>query len=304
MNNRQIEEALDKIKQQNATELPGEILEALNHISVLVPAVMPKGTNPEIMKKMLQEPGKDHKLPEGANPQPCLLENSNGESLLPAFTSEREMKKSEKAPKFPLVLTLDYPACVRFVQANDKLSGIVLNAFTHNVILRPQKRKETGKDDTQLTVQQYHLMLRQRMESFLLPKTLFEKKAAFVDELCKKKGECLRWLYDTLYDGEIACPYMAEEFEFMILNLKEDLMLCQITMPKKNLTQNMCPSVIFAWNATEQKLWYYAIVLVGGNQEAHLFEVYENGKNVDLGKAPAEGSELSTVIDLIQGSNE
>ncbi|MDD7404112.1 MAG: SseB family protein [Butyribacter sp.] len=304
MNHKEIEAALDELKRQKKTQLPADVLEALNKLTVVVPAVMPKGTSPEILKKMLTNPGKDRPLPEGVNPHPCIFENQEGESLLPVFTSEAELKKAKNVPNFPLLLNMDFQSCIHFVQRNPKVTGIVLNAYTHNVIMHLNPNAASGNQEKKVTIEQYHYMMRQRFESSVLPKQLFEQKEAFIQKLANEKGECLKALYDEIYDGEIACPYVEEDFEFMFLNLREDFMVCQITMPAKNLAVKMCPSAIFAWNKTQKKIWYYAIVLSGGQNQAHLFEVYENGKNADLGEAPVQGNEISTVLDLIQGAND
>lgn len=301
MNHKELEAALDKFKQNQENIEPDEVFGLLHGHIMAVPAVMPKNTSPEIMKKMLQNPGKSHVIPEGANPQPCILESTNGEKFLPVFTSEEEMRKGKNAPNFPLTLNLPFESCIELFQQLDGLSGVAINAYTHNFVFHGNK--ETLKEKkTEVTIEEYHYILRQRLESFLLPKQLFEKKEEFVTKLCNEKGECIRELYDQLYDGEIACPYTADDFEFMILNISEDLLLGQISMPKKNRTNLSCSSVIYAWDKKQKKIWYYAIVLGVQNESAHLFEVHEDGKNTDLGEAPAEGSELSKVMELIQGA--
>lgn len=305
MNHKELEAALNQFKAKKSRQ-PEELLTLLRKNHVVVPAVMPKNTSPEIMRKMLQNPGKSHAIPEGANPQPCIFENANKEKFLPIFTSEEEMKNGKDVPSFPLSLNLPFEACMQLMQKNNEISGIVINAYTHNIIFRINNNQELPKDlDSKVSLEQYHIILRQRLESFLLPKQLFEGKEEFVTKLCKDRGNCIKELYDGLYDAEIACPYVVDDFEFMVLNISEDLLLGQITMPKKNLVPQTCPSVIFAWNQKLKKVWYYAIVLSAKEELARLFEVHENGKNTDLGEAPAEGSELSAIMDLIQEkSNE
>ncbi len=299
MNHKEIEAALDKIKKKMNQQVSQEIMDAIQHSTVIVPAVMPKDTDPGILRQML----KNQALPKGANPQPCFLENKEGESVLPIFTSEEEMRRSKNAPAFPLLLHMDFSECMKLVLKHKKLSGIVINPFTHNIILRPNKNNRTvGQEQKTASPQQYHFMKRQQLEAFLLPKQLFEKKEAFMKEMIEKKGDYIKELYDTLYDAELACPYTADDFDCMFLNIREDLMVGQITMPQKYLMEKTCPIVFLAWDTTQEQFWYYAVVLVGAKAEPHLFEVHEDGKNTDLGKAPAEGSELSTVINLIQGA--
>lgn len=304
MNIEKLEELLDKAKAEQLKSLPPEITNALMEQNVIVPAYMPQNTDPKILKEMLKNFEKEQKLPPNASPKPCILENSKGEKLFPVFTSEKELHRNKTAPKFPIQLNMPYQACVQIVEKDPNLLGIVLNPYSHNVILQPNRNSDNEKGQTkQVTIEEYHFILRQRMESFVLPKQLFEKKESFVKELIRDKGNIIKALYEELYDGEIACPYTADDFEFMFMNLSDDFMLCQITMPDTKHRPNTCPLIIFAWDKTKNKIWYYAIVLIS-NQKPHLFRVYENGKNADLGTAPSEGNELSTVIDLIKGADE
>ena len=153
----------------------------------------------------------------------------------------------------------------------------------------------------QVSLEEFHHLTRNKMESFYLPKKLFTEKEEMVSRLCKEQGDYMKELYDELYTTEVACPYTAENFEFMPLNISEDLLLVQIIMPREFLMLNTCSSVFVAWDQKEQKVWYYAIVLEGPEKGIHLHQLLEDGKDVDLGQAPSEGSELSTILDLIQG---
>ena len=52
------------------------------------------------------------------------------------------------------------------------------------------------------------------------------------------------------------------------------------------------------WNPQEELARYFGIVL-GKNGDAHIMEAKADGTKQDLGDAPAEGSELQYLIDLI-----
>lgn len=300
MDNKKLEKMLEqmKAKGQGNSEHSQEFMDLLKASSVVVPAVMPKNTNPEIMRQMLQNPGKEQAIPEGAHPQPCILENEKKQKFLAVFTSEEEMRKSSKAPKFPLTLNMPFQSCMELLKKSPEIVGAVINPFTHNVIFQLNKKEKP--QSVQVTLEQFHILTRQKMESFYLPKNLFEKKGEMITKLSTNQGECMKELYEELYTTEVACPYVPEDFEFMCLNISEDLLLIQITMPPKNIAKNTCPSVFCAWNRKEDKIWYYAIVNGGPDTENHLHQLLEDGKDVDLGVAPSEGSELSTVLDLIQ----
>lgn len=301
MENKKLEKMLDEMKANGKNQLQEEFVALLKQSTVVVPALMPRDTNPEIMCQLLQNPGKTLAIPQGANPQPCILEDGEGKKFLAIFTSETEMKKNSNAPKFPVTLNLAFENCIDLVRKNPEITGAVINPFTHNVIFRVEETKNQQPQTIQVTIEQFHHLTRQKMEAFYLPKSLFEQKAELIGRLQKEQGNCLKEMYEELYDTEVACPYVPEDFEFMCLNISEELLLLRITMPEKYLTDNTCPCVMVGWNAVREELWYYSILLVP-NGKAQLHQRLEDGQDVNLGEAPAEGSELSTVIDLIQGA--
>lgn len=301
MENKKLEKLMNDMKAKGDGTLSEEFLEMLKNAVVCVPAVMPRDTKPEVMKKLLQNPGQMQAIPEGAHPQPCILENEKHEKFLAVFTSETELNKGKKAPKFPLYLNMEFSSCIDFLKQRPDITGAVINAYTHNVIFQLNEQKKPQTKTIQVSLEEFHHLTRNKMESFYLPKKLFEGKGEVISRLCKEQGEYMKELYEELYTTEVACPYTAEDFEFMPLNINEDLLFVQITMPGKYLMLNTCPSVFAAWDQKEQKIWYYAIVMGGPEKGLRLHQLLEDGKDSDLGEAPSEGSELSTILDLIQG---
>jgi hypothetical protein len=298
MDNSKLEKLLEEMKAAGGDEQKEAFFSLLNTSKVIVPAVMPKNTSPEIMRQMLQNAGKEQAIPEGAHPQPCVLENEQKEKFLPVFTSEQELRKSANAPNFPLTLNLDFKVCIDLLQKSKDIKGAVINPYTHNVVFRINEPKQ--QKEIQVTVEQFHELTRNKLESFYLPKKLFTQKKEIVQKLCEGKGAYVKELYEELYTTEVACPYTEEDFDVMSLNISEDLVLVQIIMPPKYAVANTCPAVFAAWDKKAEKIWYYAIVLAATNQEKQLHELKEDGTHINLGAAPSEGSELSTVLDLIQ----
>ena len=72
--NRKIEKLLDQMKDTQSTELATQLTEALAESHVYVPAIMPRDTKPEVLRKMMENPGVETAIPEGAQPQPCILQ--------------------------------------------------------------------------------------------------------------------------------------------------------------------------------------------------------------------------------------
>lgn len=298
MNNKKLEQILEELKAKG--EAPSaEVLDMIKNTNVISPALLPKDTPPEIMRRMLQNPGKPQMIPGGIKPQPCILENGNGEKFLAVFTSEQEMKKNKNAPAFPLLMNVSFQNCIDLIRKNPEIDGAVINPYTQNIILHIAENKPQ-RETIQVTLEQFHMMSRQKFEAYFLPKNLFDRKAESIERLQKEEGEFLRELYEGVYETEVACPYTPEDFECMSLNISDDLMLVRITMPAKNLVTGTCSCVLVGWNPKSEQVWYYAILLTEDGK-AHLHERKEDGTDVDLGPAPSEGSEMTAVIDLIQG---
>lgn len=302
MENKELEKMIDDLKAAGAGQPSEEFIEKLKASYVVVPALMPPDTDPEIMKRLLQNPGKELAIPDRVNPQPCLLENAQGDKLLAVFTSEKEMHKNKEAPKFPITMRVAFEDCIKLIRKSDEILGAVINPFTHNMVFRVEENTSSKQNQTvQITAGQFHNLTRQRMEANYLPRTLFDKKEEAVMRLRDERGEYLRLLYEDLYNTELACPYAAEDFEVMSLNISEELLLMRISMPQLNLGERTCPCVFVGWNGKAQKVWYYAVVIEKGRNHI-LHELKEDGTFETLGKAPEEGSELTTIIDLIQGA--
>ena len=65
-------EALDAMKNEKNKENAERLTKLLEDVEVLVPAVMPKNTDPAILKQMSStSPDTPQPIPEGAQPLPC-----------------------------------------------------------------------------------------------------------------------------------------------------------------------------------------------------------------------------------------
>ena len=61
--NKKIEKILDQMKDTQSTELATQLTEALAESHVYVPAIMPRDTKPEVLKKMMENPGVETAIP-------------------------------------------------------------------------------------------------------------------------------------------------------------------------------------------------------------------------------------------------
>jgi len=303
MANKKLERMMEEMKGQKSDVMSQELMDELRRGQLVMPGVFPKNISPEAMGRALDAMKKHQPLPKGVTPAPCIIHNGQGEEYLPLFTSVEEMEKGKKA--FPLSLNVTFDAAGEIVRHNDNIAGVVINPFSHNLVMHlnreklDQKMEEGQKEE--ITVEQYHALARRQLETAYLPSQLFQKKEPMVKKLCAEKGKLLKEMYEELYQEEIACPYTEEDFELLTLNISDALQITQIAMPEKNRYPHLCHSVIFGFDREKNKIWYYAIVYEGKNLPSSLVQVMETGEPKNLGEAPAEGSEITRVMELIQG---
>lgn len=295
---------LERMKRQKSNSISEEMMAELSKAELVLPGILPRNISPEAMKQFIDSQNANKPLPQGVNPEPCIIQNSQGESFLPLFTSAEEMNKGDKP--FPLFLNVTLDMAAQLMRDNPDLAGVVINPFTHNLLMKMKEEnapKEQPGQTGEITLEQYHALARRQMESAYLPSRLFQQKGDFVEELCREKGGLMRKMYEELYQQEIACPYTEEDFECITLNISEDFMISQIIMPEKNRYPHLCRSVIYGFDRKKNKMWYYAIVYEGREKPLSLVRVQETGEPEDLGEAPPEGSEITKVLELIQSEN-
>ena len=293
--NRKIEKILDEMKEKQSNELATQLTEALSEAHVYVPATMPKDTDPEILKKMMENPGVESPIPEGAQPQPCILQNDNGMRFFPVFTSEEEMQKGAGVPRFPITLNLPFKTCLDIMSSISGITAAVLNPFNQNIVMNVSKN---AAKQTQLTEAQFHAVIRQQMESRVFPHKVHTGGEEYINDLCERQGECIMELFEEPYAKTDNCPYSAEDYEFMTLNISDTLRLIRITMPTDKQYPEMAISVFIAWNPVEKKSRYFAIIKGREGEENKLYEVTAEQKVEALGVAPDDGMELQSIIDL------
>lgn len=293
--NKKIEAILDKMKETQSNEFATQLTEALSEAYVYVPATMPKDTDPEILKKMMENPGVETPIPEGAQPQPCILQNDNGMKFFPVFTSEEEMEKGTGIPKFPITLNLPFKSCLDIMSSIGDITAAVLNPFNQNIVMNVSKN---ATKQTKLTEAQYHAIIRQQMESRVFPHKIHTEGETYINDLCERQGECIMELFEEPYSKTNNCPYSADDYEFMILNISDDLRLIRITMPTDKQYPEMALSVFIAWNPVEKTSRYFAIIKGREGDTNKLYEVTSEQTVEALGDAPDEGIELQSIIDI------
>lgn len=300
-NKNPLEQMLDEFKTAQEKGFSEEFTELLNQSIFYVPAVLPPDTPEDVIRQIIEANNTRKMLPEGVNPNPCILETENGDKFLPLFTSTEQIAAGgEKAPKFPLTLNIPFPACIDILKNSPEVHGAVINPYTHNLVVPVNPPKKIEKE---VTMDEYHVMMRQVFESKILPKHLFEEKEAFAEKLNKERGSYIRELFEEAYVDEIACPYIEDDFDFLSMRITDDLLVIQMTMPSKYKNMNTASTIFLAWDNAKQKAWYYALVQPSDTHPV-LVEKFEDASLKQHETVYEESGLLTSVIERIQNEND
>lgn len=298
-------EALDAMKKEKNKENAERLTKLLEDTEVFVPAVMPKDTDPAILKQMSSGASDTPQpVPAGAQPLPCILQNEAGQKFFPIFTSNEQIEKGEGVPRYPVTLNMPFKSCIGLVVKIKDIEGAVINPYTHNILMNINKENNPGSNGAsgepekiQISEQEFHALVRRQMESVLLPGRIFTEGEEFIKDLCKREGECLVEFFKEPY-AQIGCPYEADDYDFMTLSISDTLQLTRISMPHENSYPGTAETLFVTWNPEEKKAGYYGVLNAPRGEFNKLMEITSEGKAIDHGPAPGEGNELQSIIDI------
>ncbi len=309
LNNQALEEAIEAFAADREKDHYVKVMELLEKSMVLMPAMPPQNLDPETEKQMKE--GKPVQLSGEAKIVPCLLRKESGEQALPIFSSAAQIPKDKKSPT---VLALPFFACVSMAMANqEKIEAVVLNPFTHNMVLNKavlevaDKRKkqaaelarqgQNGQKTIQLTEKQFQDLVHNRVALMLLPKYLFAQKEEGLKKLQKEEGEFLLHFYDEVYPEGRKVSFRADDFSLMTLNITETVQLTRVDMPDAAVKEGMCYRVYAVWKRDTQEVLYY--VMEKTKEGSFIAQITEEGKHEIVEPAPDNGAEIEAVMSLV-----
>ncbi len=286
--------AVKKLKRENTKENLDILMETLKKSIVYIPAAMPEDISPEMFSKIASEPGVERNLPDGVIPRLQMIKNEQGDTFLPGFvTRSMIMKDKQHKDLAPLILGMPFENCIKMITENDELDGFVLNPYTENIVLNIKQKKQ--EKEIKLTKEQFDVFIRQQLESNVLPKALYDNEKFFADLMEDAEGTILK-IYESVYKVKSDCPYKKSDFDHMLLNIREDLSILRIEMPEKNNIIATASNVYIVWNPTNGKKAYLAFVK--DKDESRIMRVYEDERKEDIQKAPEDGSDFNTIIEM------
>lgn len=300
------EVAKDNKNLQNLVELKKQFDQA----ELIVPVNFPPNTNMQVVLRMLKgEPVRKEDAPQML---PMLLNTSDGKTFAPAFTSTDQVKETKD---FPFMIKVPAAQVQRVAEAKEKkLDGIILNPQTQSLILRPnalQKIAEHGQvketpqgKEIRMTKEQFVIYARTAVERAILPKQFFEDTKTFVENLETKMEQFLADEYRKPYGEKFISPYTAEDFSIMILNINEHTVAASIELPAKNLAPQCAIGLYLVWDPQGGEAHYYLVERGMPGENDVLCNVTPDGMHHEQQTAPAPGSELSAVLELIREEKE
>lgn len=302
LDNSRLEKAAEEFAKDRQKEKYAGIMELLERSVVLVPTLTPQGLD-STAQKMMQE-GKQVPLPKDAKIMPCLLRRENGGQVLPIFTSIRQIPRDKKSPA---VLAMPFFSCVAMVMGNqEKVEAIVMNPFSHNVvlpkgILEVAEKRRNALQQTKtikMTEKQFKEWVHNRVALYLLPKYLFEHREEGLKSLQKEEGDFIIQFYREAYpegkkDSVAAAP---DDFSVMTLNLTDNMQMTRVDMPAETAKKGMCYRVYAVWLRDAEELRYYTFEKTeDGN---YIGRVMPDGKHELIEAAPDNGTEIEAVMNM------
>lgn len=307
LDNTKLEEAVAEFVKERQREKFAGVMELLEKAVVLVPTLAPQGLDKEAQRQMQE--GRQIQLPKDARIMPCLLSKDTGGQVLPIFTGLTQIPKDKRSPA---VVAMPFFSCVAMVMGNqDKIEAIVLNPFTHNVVLpkailevADKRRNAMQQTKTvKMTEKQFQDLVHNRVTLYLLPKYLFEHKEEGLKSLQKDEGDLILQFYREVYpEGKKdAVAVTADDFSVMTLNLTDNMQMTRVDLPAETAKKKgMCYRVYAIWMRDVEEIMYYTFEKT--EEGNYIGRVTADGKHELVEPAPANGAEIEAVMKLAGGA--
>lgn len=301
--NKPLEEEIAKLVESQDAHQMAVILQQLSGSLILQPGIFPPELTPDKLRELAQNDPKNPAL----QPRPMVLRNKDEVNYLPVFTSKEQIPEDQK---YPAMIMVPFMECAKLAdRQKEHISGIVLNPFTQNLIIKQQAIEMMIKNvpqqgEVKMSAAQMHAFLRSQVELKVLPAKLSTEKNDFIDDLMARKGKVLIELLNSEYAKvkglEDKNPYTEKDFDFLCMNMSDTERVVQITMPTRGTEPYHIISAFLFYNPQTEESVYYTIRRRPENlNQKKLGFVDAQGNYQDIGEAPTEGSELYTLLDML-----
>lgn len=295
MSRESLEEAMNAFLKEQNQETQAAMLKEFSAYSFFVPGVFPQGTDLSDLRAKL--PGNKIRLPQDKRPFPAVIRNNEGEYFVPAYLAQNEVKGE---PKPQVIMQMPFSVIAGLAAGNPNVAGIAINPFKQNILLRRTALQRLSQKPGFVKATDPVTAARRRMETEIFPKAFFADPAGFTAALEKEEGE---YLLNLLPEQEKKLlSYQADQFSCMALNIKDDLTLIRLDLPKgKEKTVYARRAYLLFKEESKACAWY--TVETGAGAE-RIMETKADGVRLDLGEAPTEGVEINRMMELFEGTEQ
>lgn len=192
---------------------------------------------------------------------------------------------------------LPFKACSQMAAREElKLTGIVLNPFTDNLVLRKAALEMLNKKAVQIPVED-------KIARDGISEDFYKDKQGFMEKIGNEKESHVLSCYQEAYKKEkgdkMPFPYRQEDFGVIILNISDTLHMARIGLAEGGAIKGVCLCAFCCYNPQTDEGIYYLIQKGPGKQKNRLLTVDERGVCADVGEAPEEGSELYELMGRV-----
>ena len=297
LHNEALEDAIKTFKGDQSNENLVKIMMRLEKATVMQPAMLPKETDMQKVQSLIEKSqgGKvPVKLTGQTQPRPIILKNDKGDQFFAVFTNQSQIPAEQK---YPAMMFLPFKACSQMAAREElKLTGIVLNPFTDNLVLRKAALEMLNKKAVQIPVED-------KIARDGISEDFYKDKQGFMEKIGNEKESHVLSCYQEAYKKEkgdkVPFPYSQEDFGVIILNISDTLHMARIGLAEGGAIKGVCLCAFCCYNPQTDEGIYYLIQKGPGKQKNRLLTVDERGVCADVGEAPEEGSELYELMGRV-----
>ncbi len=283
---RELEELIERIKKQEEKPSAQELMGRMDKLRFYVPVMVDDKNVLKALNDEIKTTGKA-KLPSGAGTRLLLINNDKKEQFVGIYTASSQIPGNMKNN---CVIQMPFADVLKFAgDPAHKCVGVVVNPFTQNFMLKVQMNApgQSGQP-VQLTPEQIHDLARRNVEYVLMPRGVYQEGKDYFDHI---NADFIYGMYNGQYSGKLPCPIKREQVEVMSLGISENLDLTDIVLPAAPGSSKVARHILITWDKAKDRAGYYVIA------DKFLF-VAEDGKVTELSGMPAEGTEMTAVLEL------
>jgi hypothetical protein len=305
IDNKKLEEEVAAFKKDPKNkDLVVSLMATIRNVRLLLPAKFPTDLDDEI-KDMIK---KRIKIPKEKMPPlyPVLEQNQQGELYVAVYTSKKHITNPQD---YPVIINTNFEQVTRI--AEDKklnIRGVIINPRTDKLTLHPQfldavgrmnekvNQQTEGVKQVKMTRGEFEAFARKNVEHTALVKAAFSDSKTFMQQLDEMRESLIFGYYKQPYGDKITCPYQEDQFDVMVLDIRDDCRIASVVVPEpKGMTG--CYHLCFIYDPNTEVIRYFIFEKQLEEEVAMVKEVQPDGSISLIGEAPVAGSEMSFVLE-------